>query len=1170
MLAAPMNAATLHLSESPQVRLADHSTALALGSIDALLLAWLAVAGPTRRERLATLLWPDSPADSARTALRQRLFRLRRQCGIDLVAGNAVLGLAEGIGHDLHSSRTLLGSLELPSGTELAEWLSTERAQRRETERSALITRIETFERSGDSAAALPLAQALIALDPLREDAHRRLMRLLYLAGDRAAALRAFDECEQRLKHELGTRPSPETLDVLATIEAAEREALPAAAQRRTLPAALMRPPRLVGRVHELAQLQQLLALGGRGLLIGEAGLGKSRLLQALTGPASRSPSAPLMAAGRHGDVQVPYATLARALRALQAVHPQALAAVPAAQLAPLLPELAAATVLAKATRTSAAAAGTSAAAAAAGTSAAAPGASAAAPGISGATSHLEVPAALRQEALVAALAAVLREALQALGGIVLDDLHFADAATLQLLPELIAASGPGAWLLSMRPPDAVTPAAALLIDLAAGAPWETLTLAPLSDAALAEMVDSLALPGVSGERLAPLLQARSGGNPLFALETLKLAWTEGHLLAGGALPRPRNVGQLIDGALARLSPPALLLARVAAIAGVDFSVDLAGQVLQQAPLALAEPWAELESRQVLRGAAFAHDLMHDAVLAGIPEVLARHAHGQIAAWLEQHGGEPARLAAHWESAGQRERALPGLAMAAERAHAALREPERVAFLLRAADIAEAVGQPDLAFDSITAATEAHIRTLRDADGLPLLERLQRLARTPHQAATVAVYQAWYRTMLGHWDSAIEAGLQAVQCCAAMAEDELIAKLRATASQRLGTALAMAGRFDEALPYLRAAEPWVEAHAESDHSTEFHGNLAAVLDNLGWPAEAQPHHQRVVATTRALGDHSFLATALANLAVSRLNAGDVAGASGHLGQAQQLVSSFDLRGASTGFIAALQAQAARALGDYSAALHWCDQAEPLLASANPVWLPVVHMHRAQTLLDLGQPARAQQALARCEPDTLAPRQRARHAMLTGRLRLLLQQDASREFDAALAAAPEPGWPELRLTVRIERAQALPSPAACDELRAVLQQGQALGLQGVALAALLRLAQRSSDPAEALQAARQALATAPEIEPNGLYRAERWLAPAQALLAAAELPGVDSATAMPANGLAAAQQIAEAQALAAQGWAWAQACAAQLPEPMRDAYLHRQPVNQALQALVTRR
>ena len=52
-----------------------------------LLLTWLALEGPTRRERLAGLLWPDSPADSARNALRQRLFRLRKQCGTDLVSG---------------------------------------------------------------------------------------------------------------------------------------------------------------------------------------------------------------------------------------------------------------------------------------------------------------------------------------------------------------------------------------------------------------------------------------------------------------------------------------------------------------------------------------------------------------------------------------------------------------------------------------------------------------------------------------------------------------------------------------------------------------------------------------------------------------------------------------------------------------------------------------------------------------------------------------------------------------------------------------------------------------------------------------------------------------------------------------------------------------------------
>src|SRR6185369_15051007 len=111
--------------------------------------------------------------------------------------------------------------------------------------------------------------------------------------------------------------------------------------------------------------------------------------------------------------------------------------------------------------------------------------------------------------------------------------------------------------------------------------------------------------------------------------------------------PRPRSVGQLIDAALAALSPQALLLARIAAIAGVDFSVPLAEAALGQNALQLADAWAELEARQVLRGAAFAHDLMHEGVLAGIPEVLARHAHGIVAAWLEAHQGEPARIAAH-------------------------------------------------------------------------------------------------------------------------------------------------------------------------------------------------------------------------------------------------------------------------------------------------------------------------------------------------------------------------------------------------------------------------------------------------------------------------------------------------------------------------------------------
>ena len=523
---------------------------------------------------------------------------------------------------------------------------------------------------------------------------------------------------------------------------------------------------------------------------------------------------------------------------------------------------------------------------------------------------------------------------------------------------------------------------------------------------------------------------------------------------------------------------------------------------------------------------------------------------------------EPARVAAHWEAAGQRDRALPGLRAAAARAHAALREPERVAFLLRAADIAEHQAQADEAFALVAEAVEAHMNTMRDAAGLPLLDRLDRLARTPRQRARAAGHRAWYCSTQGDWATGITLGHQALALCEA-AED---AELLATTSQRLGTALAMAGRFDEALPRLRAAEAWVDAHAGSNSAAEFWGNVAAVLDNLGRPAEAQRYHQRVIEATRARDDHSFLATARANLAVSRLNAGDVAGARNQLVLAQQLVSSYELHGTSTGFIAALQAQTARAMGRYAEALAWCDSAEAVLASAGAGWLPVVQMHRAQILLDLGQPARAQQTLVGIDIEALPARLQARHGGLFARLQLALGQDASGALDKALAKAPTAGWPELRLGLRIERAALLPPAERIDQLFAIAHGALQLGLRGVALAALLRLCAHAGDATtarEALQAIQAVEADQAEaasnagadagvkagIEPNNLYRAERWLGPALALATSGDM--------------ARAAEIAQA------GWAWVLETAEhQVPESFRDGFLHRQPVNLALRRLLT--
>jgi len=140
--------------------------------------------------------------------------------------------------------------------------------------------------------------------------------------------------------------------------------------------------------------------------------------------------------------------------------------------------------------------------------------------------------------------------------------------------------------------------------------------------------VDSLAVDGLQGAALAPALARHTGGNPQFVLETVKALLlanggdpgnTNAEAFASGQLPLPRTVGRLIHQRLRQLSPGALKLARLAAVAGQDLSPALAAHVLAQGILDLADPWAELEAAGVLRGNAFAHDLVSEGTLDTMP-----------------------------------------------------------------------------------------------------------------------------------------------------------------------------------------------------------------------------------------------------------------------------------------------------------------------------------------------------------------------------------------------------------------------------------------------------------------------------------------------------------------------------------------------------------------------
>jgi DNA-binding SARP family transcriptional activator len=86
-----------------------------------------------------------------------------------------------------------------------------DRERLRERHLSALEALAGLHAARGDLQRAIQEYQQLVAQDPYREPVHRELMRCHYRLGDRAAAIRQYQDCSQVLRDDLGLSPEPET-----------------------------------------------------------------------------------------------------------------------------------------------------------------------------------------------------------------------------------------------------------------------------------------------------------------------------------------------------------------------------------------------------------------------------------------------------------------------------------------------------------------------------------------------------------------------------------------------------------------------------------------------------------------------------------------------------------------------------------------------------------------------------------------------------------------------------------------------------------------------------------------------------------------------------------------------------------------------------------------------
>jgi DNA-binding SARP family transcriptional activator len=186
---------------------------------------------PAPREHLAFSFWPDVPEDEARANLRQDLLKLRRWLPPAddppwLLADSDEVGIhpEAPIWVDVWAFEDGLtrGEAELEAAVRLVtadllphlydDWLLLERERLRGSYARALTRLVTLYQSLRAWAQALTWANRLVTHDPLNEEAHRLLIGLYYASGNRAAALRQFEQCQRLLRDELGVEPMPETL----------------------------------------------------------------------------------------------------------------------------------------------------------------------------------------------------------------------------------------------------------------------------------------------------------------------------------------------------------------------------------------------------------------------------------------------------------------------------------------------------------------------------------------------------------------------------------------------------------------------------------------------------------------------------------------------------------------------------------------------------------------------------------------------------------------------------------------------------------------------------------------------------------------------------------------------------------------------------------------------
>jgi DNA-binding SARP family transcriptional activator len=822
------------------------------------LLAYLAVpAGRFHaREKLTAMFWGDTPGAQANQSFRQALLSIRRALRssprpILLTRSGAVALDPEAVTVDVALLEAALtdGGMEaleraavLCKGEFLADlnlndesfeaWRAVER-QRVNALVAEALSNLVDLQEAGSPEAAIQTARHLLAIDPSQERMHRTLMKLLVRQGHRAGALKQYQLCVDWLERELAAEPEEETRqlyrDILRRAPLGLVSTQEAASSLRRNENARAEETPMVGRDRESSRLNDALAkmldVGGRVVLMsGEAGIGKSRLLREFTQQKIFSDIRILIGRCHETEQVLPLHAWIDALRGdasvLDAGIRDRLGAAANAQLGRVFPEL----------------------------------------GRSGGQPF----AAPDQYSLLfdALNQLVLEIASKQPTVFILEDLHWCDGLSARFLAFLGRRidSLPVLVVGTMRT-EALVDAPVLaqsLKELRADRRLEEISLGELSQEESVALIRALLPSDRRGPQSASTtneIWTASEGNPFIIVESVRSLHHDSPGTGRRESSLTRTVQDFVAERLNRLTGLPMLLVRVAAAIGRDFTFALLARAGQISEMEAAVAVEELVRRHILTADSERVDFCHDWIRRVAYEQLLpqqrRLLHAAVGKAIEElHDGDKEEIADqlghHYLQAGDARKAIPSL--------------------IQFAGLAARRYALDDALRAFRLAATA-------AASLPPAERDQ-------QALDLALRQTFVLSMLGRQREIWEI----LQTHAGQVERVVEPQLRSEYHFRVGLTCFYLGKFAEGQVAGERALSEGERAGNPDAIGKALHVLSLIAFESGRPQDGISHARRAISLLEKTREPQWLGLVYHDLALNSVVAGELAGALDAAGQ----------------------------------------------------------------------------------------------------------------------------------------------------------------------------------------------------------------------------------------------------------------------------------------------